>query len=166
MVAQRAHSQVGLLRTLSAASWGPSPTKLLVYAASAVQWDSNGWVVGAPKPLSIDRAFSLFAPEPDSRFEEARWRNQAEKFFRTTVALVTPKRYPDGGWPLVDAAAVDVRPRAGGEPTSVLVVTLPLDRAPELRAAADAGARAIGGAGMDALVARAKRVWQIASVPL
>jgi hypothetical protein len=131
-----------------------------------VDWDDNGWLVGAPQPLALDDAWSLFAPDPDSRFDEARWRNQAEKFFRATLALATPKRYPGGGWPVADAGAIDVRPRTGGEPTRVLVVAFPIDRAPALRAAAEAGARAIGGAGMDSLVARARRVWQVAVAPL
>jgi hypothetical protein len=48
----------------------------------------------------------------------------------------------------------------------VLVVTVPVERAPSVRAAANRGAAAIGGAGMDVLVARARRLWQVrAAVP-
>jgi len=47
----------------------------------------------------------------------------------------------------------------------VLVVTVPIERASNVRAAALAGAAAIGGAGFDALVARARRVWQVRREP-
>jgi hypothetical protein len=130
-------------------------------------WDENGWLAGALAPLELGAAWSLFAPEPSSRIDEPRLRAQAERFFRARLALATPKRYPDTGWPLADAAELDVAPATpDASPTRVRIVTLPLDRAPALLAAANAGAAAIGGAGMDALVAKARRLWQVDSTPL
>ncbi len=45
--------------------------------------------------------------------------------------------------------------------TVVTVRTRPVAQCPEVMLAADAAVRAIGGAGMDALVAKAQRVWQV-----
>jgi hypothetical protein len=77
--------------------------------------------------------------------------------------VVQEKRYPSGTLPIVDAVEIEIAPRGAATLTRVLVVTLPIDRAPAAKRAGDQGARAIGGAGMDVLVGRAKRVWQIAS---
>src|SRR5205814_1550129 len=45
----------------------------------------------------------------------------------------------------------------------VRVVTIPYASAPDVARSADDAVRAIGGAGFDALVARAQRIWQIAT---
>jgi len=112
--------------------------------------------------MAIATAWTLLAPEPEARVDAARWAHQAETFFRATLRVVQEKRYPAGTLPLVDAVEVEIAPRGAASTTRVLVVTLPLDRAPSAKRAGEAGARAIGGAGMDVLVARATRVWQIA----
>ncbi len=100
-------------------------------------------------------------PEPDARVDAARWAHQAETFFRLRFVVVQAKRYPSGTLPIADRVEVDVAPRGDENATRVLVVTVPVDRAPEALAAGAAGARAIGGAGFDALVLRTRRVWQV-----
>jgi hypothetical protein len=127
---------------------------------SALDLDENGWARGAVAPLPVGEAWTLLSPEPDARMDAARWAHQADRFFKARVTIVPEKRYPNGTLPLADRAAVTV------EETRVLVVTVPVDRAPEAIAAALAGARAIGGAGMDALVPRARRIWQVRAAPL
>jgi hypothetical protein len=117
------------------------------------------------EPLGVGEAWSLLSPEAEARIDEARWAHQARTFFKAEIALARPKAYPAGTTPLADAAEVDVAPR-GGAPTRVLLITVPLDRAPDVRAAAARAVAAIGGAGMDALLARARRLWQVrAAVP-
>lgn len=130
-----------------------------------IDFDEAGWAIGRVDPLAAPDAWSLLSPEQGARIDEARWAHQARTFFRAELALTQPKSYPSGATPIADAALVDVAPK-GGASTRVLVITVPLDRAPGVRAAALAAVAAIGGAGMDALVARARRVWQVrAAVP-
>jgi hypothetical protein len=127
-----------------------------------VRFDEQGWAMGILEPMAIATAWTLLAPEPDARVDAVRWAQQAETFFRATLRVVQEKRYPAGTLPIVDAVEVEIAPRGAASTTRVLVVTLPIDRAPTAKRAGEAGARAIGGAGMDVLVARATRVWQIA----
>ena len=137
--------------------------------------DENGWAVGRVAPLDPAAAWSLLYPQGDAPGPPARWAHQARPFFGARRPLVREKRYPTGAIPIADALELDVLAlRAGGraeppsapEPTRVLVVTVPLDRAPGAMAAAEAGVRAIGGAGMDAVLARARRLWQAAATPV
>lgn len=123
--------------------------------------DECGWATGAVLPLDAGEAWTLLAPEPGARIDGERWAHHASRFFRTRLEVVQAKRYPSGTVPLADAADVDVAPRDDELATRVRVVSLPLDRAPALRAAAAASAAAIGGAGFDALVARGRQLWQV-----
>ena len=127
-----------------------------------MRFDEQGWAMGILEPMAIATAWTLLAPEPEARVDAARWAHQAATFFRATLRVVQEKRYPAGTLPIVDAVEVEIAPRDAASTTRVLVVTLPLDRAPSAKRAGEAGARAIGGAGMDVLVGRATRVWQIA----
>jgi len=125
--------------------------------------DRNGWVITRVEPLPVSRAYTLLAADPSARFDVALWAHKARTFFGAALELEQPKAYPSGEAPASDAAVVEVKRKAGGAKTRVLVVTLPVEEAPEARLAAEAGAAAIGGAGMDVLVQRARRVWQIVS---
>lgn len=129
---------------------------------SALDVDENGWARGAVTLLPPGEGWTLLSPEPEARVDGARWAHQAERFFRMQLAVVQEKRYPAGTLPLADRVEVDVGAEgsAGGR-TRVLVLTVPADRAPEAVAAGMAAAVAIGGAGFDALVLRARRVWQV-----
>jgi len=122
--------------------------------------DENGWAVGPVAAIAIADAWTLLSPEPDARVDAPRWAHQAATFFRATLAVVGDKRYPSGTLPLADRVELDVG-RRGEATTRVVVVTVPVDRAPEAMKAAAAGARAIGGAGFDLLVPRTRRVWQV-----
>jgi hypothetical protein len=128
--------------------------------------DRHGWAAPPITALPVARAYTLLSPDPSARIDLARWAHQARSFFGAKIELVQQKLYPDGRTPDADAAEVEVS--RGREPkvTRVRLVTLPIDDAPEARVAGALGARAIGGAGFDALVERAQRVWQIdAEVP-
>lgn len=127
-----------------------------------IGFDEQGWATGIVAPLPIEGSWTLLAPEGESRVDAARWAHQAETFFRATLRVIQEKRYPSGTLPIVDAVEIEIAPRGVESKTRVLVVTLPIDRLPAAQRAGEAGARAIGGAGMDVLVGRAKRVWQIA----
>jgi hypothetical protein len=127
-----------------------------------MEFDGAGWALGRVEPLEVTEAWSLLAPDPEARVDAHRWAHQARTFFRAELSVVQDKAYPSGALPIADAVEVDIRPRgASGAPSRVLVLTVPIERAPEARAAAMRGAAAIGGAGMDALVARARRLWQV-----
>jgi hypothetical protein len=126
-----------------------------------LDFDDQGWARGAVAPLDPREAWTLLSPEPDARIDALRWAHQADTFFRARLSVVQAKRYPSGTLPLADLVELDLARSADGEATRVLVVTVPADRAPEALAAGAAGARAIGGAGFDALVPRTRRVWQV-----
>ena len=161
-------------------------------AASPVKADENGWAEGKIEPLAIERVWSLFSPEADCRIDLERWAHHAQRFFALRIGIAPEKAYPSGASPLVDAfdfevlggARRDADPRVGspalgvGSPDPrvgspdlgvggvdrrrVRVITVPLDRAPHARAAALAIARGPTGGGFEALILRAKRLWQIA----
>lgn len=120
-------------------------------------YDEHGWHVGALTPHPLGAAYAVLAPEDDGRIVEARWRQQAARFFAADLTLVTPKHYP-AGHPRRDRAVITIG-RVGGTHGQVEVATFPLDEAPAFRDAAREGAASLGG--FDALVARARRLWQI-----
>ncbi len=130
-----------------------------------MEFDENGWAIGAITPLPVAEAWSLLSPSPDARVDPGRWAHQAETFFRARLALHKEKHYPASTIPRSDAMLVDVAERDAAARTRVLVLTTPIDRAPEVQRAAVEGAKAIGGAGMDALIPRARRLWQVRSAP-
>jgi hypothetical protein len=131
-----------------------------------MRYDEDGWAAGPIERPSAAAAFTLLAPDASSVIDGARWRHHARTFFAATIELARAKKYPDGVGPELDAAEVDVGPAAGGAATRVRLVTAPIALAPEAREAGGAGARAIGGAGFDVLVARARRVWQVEVRPV
>jgi hypothetical protein len=133
----------------------------LAHGEITMEFDDNGWVIGAVAPMPVGEAWSLLSPAPEASIDAARWAHQAETFFRAGLTLVRAKRYPAGTLPISDAALVEIGPRADAVKARVRVITTPMERAPEAQRAAVEGARAIGGAGMDALIARARRLWQV-----
>lgn len=101
-------------------------------------------------PLPVSAAFHVLVPDVGERLDWPRIAAQARTFLQAEIAV--PQGDPVSG--------VEVGP-VGGPPTRVTVASVALEDAPEIRERADRGVAAIGGAGFDALVARAKRVWQI-----
>src|SRR5688500_15155830 len=113
-------------------------------------WDDNGWASGLVEPLPSDQSYALLAPEPASRIDEARWAHLARTSVRAVLELSPAKRYPSATMPLVDVVRVRIRHldrlEEGPAAREVEVVTVPLERAPAVRALARRGAAAIGGA--------------------
>ncbi|WP_437293764.1 hypothetical protein [Sorangium sp. So ce426] len=132
-----------------------------------MEFDGSGWAEGRIELLPPSQGWTLLSPEPEARIDEHRWAHQARVFFGAELTLVQKKAYPSGTTPMADAVEVDVARISSSStstprtPSRVLVMTVPLDRAPLVRSAAAAGVRAIGGRGFDALLARARRVWQV-----
>jgi hypothetical protein len=124
----------------------------------AITFDENGWAVGSIAPMAREAAFTLFSAESSAAFDAsaiaARGRDHG-----LTLSVEPPKRYRTG-IPLADAGFVEVA-TTGSAPVRVLVVTIPIERARAVAGEALAVAQAVGGGGMDALVRRARRVWQI-----
>jgi hypothetical protein len=123
--------------------------------------DANGWARGLVEALPEGEAWTLLSPEPEARIDAARWAHQAATFFRAELSVVQDKRYPSGAVPLADCVDVQLRGRNRAGAARVRLVTLPIERAPEAMARALAGARAIGGAGFDAILPRTRRAWQV-----
>jgi hypothetical protein len=133
-----------------------------------VDADENGWAKGKIEALSLDRAWTLFSPEAEARIDAPRWAHQAQRFFSMQIAIAPPKRYPSGALPLADACEIALAPpkREAGAAARVRVITVPLDRAPHARSAALAIARGPAGGGFEALILRARRLWQIDASPI
>ncbi len=121
-------------------------------------YDDQGWACHAIALRPREAAYSLFATEGSSRFDASTLGAAASRL-GVALRILPEKRYPGGGEPLADAATVHVI--RGDTTWTAEVVTVPVERARELRAHALAVATTVGGAGMDSLVSRAKRVWQI-----
>ena len=123
-------------------------------------FDENGWLIGTVEPEPASQCHSILAPDASSMIAGERLRHQAHKFFGLDLRLETPKLYPGGGWPSTDRAVFCVGRLRHPDKRQVAITTLPLSSAPELRRqATEVGARV--GAGLDVLVARATRLWQI-----
>lgn len=116
-------------------------------------------------PMPPREALCLFAPDRAPRLDLPRWTQQAATFFAARVALVQTLGDPSGALPDAARFELDVAPIAGGAATRVRVLTVPLDDAPAAREAGRRGVEAIGGAGFDALLARAARLWQVEARP-
>lgn len=120
-----------------------------------------------PPAMNPALHWTLLAAPPDARVELLRWTQQALTLVRAELGLVETISDREGWLPAAASLTFTLR-REGEhtEPTRVRVHTAPIEEAPAAREAADAAVRAIGGAGMDFLVARAQRVWMIeAKVP-
>jgi hypothetical protein len=130
-----------------------------------VQFDRHGWASDRVDVLPVDSAYTLFSAEFSSRFDIAVLAQKARTFFATALEIDPVKAYPDDKTPDADAGFIEIKPlgKRDAPPTRVFVVTWPLQRDPSIRAIGEAGANAIGGAGMDVLVARAKRIWQVST---
>lgn len=128
-------------------------------------FDAHGWAQPPINPLPASSAYTLFSAEISARIDIATLAHKARTFFATALEIDPAKAYPDGRTPNRDAVHIDVKPLGNRDqlPTRVFVVTWPLDEHPAFRDIGDTAARAIGGAGMDALVARAKRIWQVST---
>jgi len=104
------------------------------------------------EPLAPDAAFHLLSKDESIAWETLAISRQAQTFFDAEVSLPNIVSSPTFA---VNVAAV------GGSPTRVMVQVARREEAPEVLAAAERGVAAIGGAGFDVLVARAKLVVQI-----
>jgi hypothetical protein len=130
-----------------------------------VRFDSHGWASEPVPALPVNAAFTLFSPDVSARVDIAQLAHKARTFFATALEIDPVKAYPDGRTPESDALHIEIKPLGKTilAPTRVLVVTFPLERERHFRDIGDAAARAIGGAGMDALVARTQRIWQVST---
>jgi hypothetical protein len=109
------------------------------------------------RPLLHTEAFTIFARDAVPRVESARWTQQARTFLDAEVTVVSDVRAP-----LPESARIELDvASATRAPTRVAITTFPISSGGELLAAAERGVLAIGGAGFDALLARAKRIWQV-----
>jgi hypothetical protein len=127
-----------------------------------VRYDEHGWAIDPVAMLPLGQSYSVLSPDAEGRIDSARLEHQAARFFSCTLSLLPAKAYPSGGWPRSDAAQLTLQ-ASDGSHAVVQLVTLPLELAPSAKQQARLAAEAIGGAGMDVLVERAKRLWQLSA---
>lgn len=105
-------------------------------------------------PWTPSDAWSLLSPEADVRVELPRWMHAARAFLNAELSQLDPLG--------PRAMRLGVSPaRAIAKVTVVELRAFSVDEVPAVMSAAHAGVRALGGAGMDALVAKARTVWQV-----
>jgi hypothetical protein len=126
------------------------------------RYDENGWRIDLVRPLAHAGAFTLFATDASVRLEPSVL-EPAARAVGLELVVDPPKRYPRDTAPLSDAATI--RAVLEGASFAIDLRTFPVDRAPALRSEAIAIAASKGGAGMDSLVKRARRIWQIDTAP-
>lgn len=126
-------------------------------------FDASGWLSGALSLVPAEAAYALFLPDEGARLAiEALVPHGARLGFDLTMEPT--KRFAHGASPRSDAAWITGRAADGVEGTVALRLA-PVERAPGLVKEGLAAAAAIGGAGMDALVRRARRVLQVERSP-
>jgi hypothetical protein len=108
---------------------------------------------------ALERAlcWSLFSADAGLRLDQHLLSHKMRDLFDLEVAIEPPKSFPHGGAPLADRAILRL-----GDAT-LRVRSLPIERAGAVLAAANEVARAMGGAGMDVLLKRARKLIQIES---
>ena len=120
-------------------------------------FDEHGWAIGPVAALAPEHAYTVLCTEGRAALDLAALavRGAAHGI---QLAVEPPKRYPGATTPIADAARVTVVRRS--HEACVRVVTFPAERGRALIDQAATVASLRGGAGMDALVRRARRVWQ------
>ena len=110
-------------------------------------------------PLPAARAWSVLGAALEPRVEPRRWSDAGQLFFDTALRFEGDSG--EASVLLATSAAVELYALVKGSPGErrLRLVTTPLDAA--LRAHAERCVVAMGGAGFDVLVARAKRSWQL-----
>lgn len=128
-----------------------------------VHFNSHGWAEEPVAALPVDSAYTLFSPDAAARVDIAVLANKARTFFGTALEIDPVKAYPEGRTPGADVVHVEIRALGKNHASyaRIFVVTWPLERDPGIVQWGETAAHAIGGAGMDVLVARAKRIWQV-----
>jgi len=119
--------------------------------------DTNGVLRAGAIFQPSESTLLVFAQRKDARVELASWRQQAERYFDTTIGLTVNKRY-ETDFPAVDFARVVVAKSAvaGGTRSAW---SRPADETDWSRAEAAERASRMGG--MCALARRCKQVWLI-----
>jgi hypothetical protein len=116
--------------------------------------------------MTPEAHWCLLAAPPVGRVDLPSWIAQARSLLRAELTLMQRLGDPDGLLPDAASLGFTLRPLGdAADPTVVQVHTLPLAELPAVKAAADRAVEAIGGAGMDALVARATRAWMVEKSP-
>jgi hypothetical protein len=120
-------------------------------------FDANGWAEGSVAALERASCWSLFSADATLRLDQHLLSHKSRDLFDLEVRIEPPKDYSRGGAPVADRCILHL----GEAPIAVRV--LPIERAGVVLAAANDVARAMGGAGMDVLLKRARKLIQIES---
>lgn len=123
----------------------------------AAEFDANGWAAGPVTALERATSWSLFSADAGLRLDQHFLSHKMRHLFDSEVAIEPRKDFSRGGAPLADRGILRL-----GE-AEIAVRVLPIERASSLLAAAHGVAQAMGGAGMDVLLKRARKLIQIES---
>lgn len=123
----------------------------------ALRFDANGWAEGPVTALERALCWSLFSADAGLRLDQHLLSHKMRDLFDLEVTVEPPKSFSRGGAPLADRAILHLCDAA------LRVRLVPVERAGAVLAEANAVARAMGGAGMDVLLKRARKLIQIES---
>lgn len=121
------------------------------------RFDEHGWATDSVTALERVTCWSLFSADAGLRLDHHLLSHKARDLFDLELGLEPPKDFSKGGAPLADRGIL----RLGGAEVGVRV--LPIERASTVLAQAHDVARAMGGAGMDVLLKRSRKLIQIES---
>lgn len=124
---------------------------------SELGFDANGWAEGPVTALERATCWSLFSADAGLRLDQHLLSHKMRDLFDLEVVVAPTKSFSRGGAPLADRGILHL----GG--AAVGVRLLPIERAAGLVSQANEVARAMGGAGMDVLLKRARKLIQIES---
>lgn len=120
------------------------------------RFDAAGWAIDPVRPVARAEAFSLFCPDASARFEVGVLASHARSLLSLSLSVDPVKHFARGGVPIADAALIRL---SGGElaDSEVLALMFPVERAWPLRQQAFG----LGAAGMELVVARGRKIFQI-----
>ncbi|HTJ80216.1 MAG TPA: hypothetical protein VL400_00795 [Polyangiaceae bacterium] len=123
-------------------------------------FDDNGWSVGNVGPAPGGPHLTLFTASAPAKLGARELDRIAKDLAGASISILPEKKYPRGASPNADVALASVELADAG-PARALVRAYPVTRGLEQKARALESARAMGGAGMDWLVARAVRTIEV-----
>jgi len=132
----------------------------MLAAALDMRFDSSGWALDPVLPLARRETWSLFSADTGARLDEHLLGHAASELFGGTLQIEPKKDFSKGAKPSADRGILRLRVPELYE-TALVVRLMPVERAALLTAEALRVAGVMGGAGMDSMVKRARKLIQI-----
>ena len=126
-------------------------------AGVGLRFDERGWAIDPVTALERAACWSLFSADAGLRLDQRILSHKARDLLGLELYVEPAKDFSKGGAPLADRGILRL---CGAE---LGVRLLPIERAGTILAQANEVARAMGGAGMDVLLKRSRKLLQIES---